>query len=205
MKISYAITVCNEAQEFRRLLNFLVPNIREEDEIVVLQDTSKASKEVNRVFIDFADYIENRMTCIFPGNFADWKNMLNDHCHGDFIFQLDADEFMDPETIGEIPVILEMNPEVDLYWIPRVNTVEGLTEEDIQKWHWRVNEQGWVNWPDYQGRIYRNSPGIRWEGKVHEKIVGAKLYAYLPDTIHLYHPKTIDKQRQQNSLYERMQ
>ena len=70
MKISYAITVCTEAQEFRRLLNFLVPLIREEDEIVVLQDVSKHSDEVDKVFLDFADHIEIRATGKFEEDFA---------------------------------------------------------------------------------------------------------------------------------------
>jgi hypothetical protein len=31
-----------------------------------------------------------------------------------------------------------MNPEVDLYYVQRWNTVQGLTKEHIQKWGWRI-------------------------------------------------------------------
>jgi hypothetical protein len=61
-----------------------------------------------------------------------------------------------------------------------------------------------VNWPDYQSRIYRNSPEIKWENKVHEKIVGFKQYTTLPavDELALIHPKTIERQERQNAYYD---
>jgi hypothetical protein len=102
-----------------------------------------------------------------------------------------------------IPEIIEANPEVDLYYVPRINTVDGLTQEHIQKWGWRV-ENGRINYPDYQSRLYRNNSSIRWEGKVHEQIKGFKHYTLLPqiDELSLWHHKTIDKQEKQNNYYE---
>jgi hypothetical protein len=38
MKISYAVTVCNELEEIKRLIAFLQEHKREQDEIVVLMD-----------------------------------------------------------------------------------------------------------------------------------------------------------------------
>ena len=38
MKISYAITVCNEFIEIQTLVNFLLKHKRQEDEIVILYD-----------------------------------------------------------------------------------------------------------------------------------------------------------------------
>jgi glycosyltransferase involved in cell wall biosynthesis len=129
--------------------------------------------------------------------------LLTSHCTGDFIFQIDADEYLPEEFIDLLHQILEANPEVDLYYVPRINTVSGLTEEHIQKWGWRV-QNGRVNYPDYQGRIYRNSSEIKWENKVHEKIVGFKQYTALPevDALSLIHPKTIERQERQNAYYE---
>ena len=139
----------------------------------------------------------------FEGHFADWKNLLTANCTGDFIFQIDADEYLPEEFIHLLHQILQANPEVDLYYVPRINTVSGLTEEHIQKWGWRV-QNGRVNWPDYQSRIYRNSPEIKWENKVHEKIVGFKHYTTLPavDELALIHPKTIERQEKQNAYYD---
>jgi hypothetical protein len=87
--------------------------------------------------------------------------------------------------------------------IPRVNIVNGLTEEDTRRWGWRVNEKGWVMFPDYQTRLYRNTEEIKWEGKVHERIIGYKTQAPLPDEEEwcLYHIKEIERQRKQNDYY----
>ena len=206
MKISYAITVCDELEELKRLVDLLTRNKRKEDEIVILFDQVKGTQEVI-TYLDTIREIKGIKGCLvsdrFEGHFADWKNLLTSNCTGDFIFQIDADEYLPEEFIDLLHQILEANPEVDLYYVPRINTVSGLTEEHIQKWGWRV-QNGRVNWPDYQSRIYRNSPEIKWENKVHEKIVGFKHYTTLPavDELALIHPKTIERQEKQNAYYE---
>ena len=202
MKVSYAITVCDELEEIKRLVEFLTSNKHKEDEIVILFDQSKGTQEV----ITYLDTIKSEGCLVsnrFEGHFADWKNLLTSHCTGDFIFQIDADEHLPEEFIDLLHQILEANPEVDLYYVPRINTVSGLTEEHIQKWGWRV-QNGRVNWPDYQTRIYRNNSGIKWKNKVHEHIDGYKQYTVLPavDELALIHPKTIERQEKQNSYYE---
>jgi glycosyltransferase involved in cell wall biosynthesis len=206
MKISYAITVCNEFAEIQRLLNQLLQHKKPQDEIVVLVDISK--NEPSSYLLNYLREFNFKNTIkleegYFNGHFANWKNKLNSLCSGDFIFQIDADEYFPNEFIDLIHQILESNPEVDLYFVPRINTVSGLTEEHIQKWGWKV-ENGRVNYPDYQGRIYRNSSEIKWENKVHEKIVGFKQYTALPevDALSLIHPKTIERQERQNAYYE---
>lgn len=206
MKVSYAITVCDELEELKRLVDFLTSNKHKQDEIVILFDQVKGTQEV-LTYLDTIKGIKGIKGCLvsnrFKGHFADWKNLLTANCTGDFIFQIDADEHLPEEFIDLLHQILEANPEVDLYYVPRINTVSGLTEEHIQKWGWRV-QNGRVNWPDYQSRIYRNSPEIKWENKVHEKIVGFKQYTTLPavDELALIHPKTIEKQEKQNAYYE---
>lgn len=202
MKISYAITVCTEAQEFKTLLDALVAQIREEDELVILQDVSKGEvEEVSKTIRECSRKLVWKQA-EFGGNFASWKNLLNSFCSGDFIFQLDADEIPAEALISNLPAILEANPTVDIIWVPRANTVDGITAEDIRRWHWRVNEQGYINWPDLQGRIYRNSSDLKWEGAVHERIAGFQKYSFLPEMMLLYHRKGIEKQREQNNYYD---
>jgi hypothetical protein len=140
----------------------------------------------------------------FEGHFSDWKNKLASYCSGNYIFQIDADEIPHIDLVKLLPLMLEQNPEVDMFLVPRVNTVEGLTPEHIAKWGWNVNEKGWVNFPDYQTRIYKKSPEIKWEGKVHERITGTKTFSPLPaeEVWCLYHPKNIEKQEKQNNYYE---
>ena len=203
MKISYAITVCNELEEVKRLVNFLLSNKREEDEIVILYDTNGSIEVYD--YVDNVDEIEDVFVIkdSFTGHFADWKNKLTSYCKGDYIFQIDADELPNEELINGLPYILEINQEVDVFRVPRVNTVEGLTPQHIQKWGWNVNDKGWVNWPDYQWRIYRNTPQIKWKNKVHEVLEGYKTMTLLPlqEEFALYHPKTIDRQEKQNNYY----
>ena len=204
MKISYAITVCDELEEVKRLLDLLLIKKREQDEIVVLLDKSKASIRLENVLRNYAQDSKIAFAADhFQGHFADWKNKLNDLCTGDFIFQVDADEYPHEDLIQTLPEILEANPSVEVYVVPRVNTVEGVTPEHITKWGWHVNENGWVNFPDYQWRIYKKSPYIRWKNKVHEVIEGYKIMAQIPayESLALYHPKTIERQVKQNNYY----
>jgi len=202
MKISYAITVCNELKEIKRLVDFLLSNKRKEDEIVILFDQSKGTQEA----ITYLDTIKTEGCLVsnrFEGHFAKWKNLLTTHCTGDYIFQIDADELPHINLIQNLPSLLEANPTVDMLRVPRVNTVEGLTEKHIKKWGWNVNEKGWVNWADGQMRIYRNIPSIKWVNKVHEVLEGYKTHGMLPleEEWALYHPKTIEKQEKQNNYY----
>jgi glycosyltransferase involved in cell wall biosynthesis len=129
---------------------------------------------------------------------------LTSLCNGDYIFQIDADELPNENLIAVLPDVLEENEEIDVFLIPRVNTVEGLTPEHITKWGWRVNDAGWVNWPDMQWRLWKNKPEIKWVNKVHERLDGFKTYTAMPDVEYfaLYHPKTIQKQEKQNSYYD---
>jgi len=200
MKVSYAVTVCNELTEVQRLLNHLFEYKKPQDEIVVLYDNN-GTKEV----FDYLQSVEGIKLVWdnFDGHFADWKNKLNLLCTGDFIFQIDADEYLPEGFIDLLHQILESNPEVDLYYVPRINTVSGLTQEHIQKWGWRV-QNGRVNWPDYQTRIYRNNSEVKWRNKIHEVIEGYRQFTVLPavDELALIHPKTIEKQEKQNSYYE---
>ena len=46
MKISYAITVCNELVEITNLINFLHPRIKSEDEILIQYDSDSVSSQV---------------------------------------------------------------------------------------------------------------------------------------------------------------
>lgn len=205
MKLSYAVTVCDEFIEIQRLLNQLINQKHPQDEIVVLVDLNK-----NTPTSELLGYLHklsssNHITLLedrFNNHFADWKNQLTQACTGDFIFQIDADEYLPDEFIDLIHEVLEANPEVDLYYVPRINTVSGLTEEHIQKWGWRV-QNGRVNYPDYQTRIYRNNQVVKWRNKVHEVIEGHRQFTVLPtvDELSILHPKTIERQEKQNNYY----
>ena len=200
MKISYAIPVCNEHIELEKLLSFLLKHIDENDEIIVQCDKGNTTDKVYQVLQ------HPRFKVIeFPlkGDFSSFKNNLKEHCTGHWIFQIDADELPHESLITNLKSLLELNPTTELLLVPRVNTVDGLTQEHINKWRWNVNENGWVNWPDYQTRIIQNSPKIQWASKVHEVIVGFSTKGALPmeEEWCLYHPKNITRQEAQNNFY----
>ena len=208
MKISYGITVHNEAEELNRLLEILIHKTDAEDEIVICDDYSdEKTQEVITSWVQQYGHEDMKTIKVYQrklnGDFAAQKNSVIENSSGDYVFHFDADEYPHEVLLSQIKQIIEMN-EVDLIWVPRVNTVDGLTEEWIQKWGWRVSEKDWVNYPDYQARVFRKADGIRWTGKVHEIIQGGKTYAHLPphEELSLYHPKTIEKQIKQNEFYE---
>ena len=206
MTISYAITACNEHAELEQLLDKINSFISSEDEVVVQLDTTatQAVKTVADKYNVGALYQYHRITYSLNNDFAAFKNNLKDHCTKDYIFFIDADEGLAEGLIADLKQILTDNPEADCYAVPRINTVEGLTEEHIRRWGWHVSEVGWINYPDYQTRICKNEKSIVWLGKVHERLVGWKAGAHLPaeyPDYALLHHKTIERQEKQNNFY----
>tara|TARA_R110000803_G_scaffold37800_2_gene81607 strand:- start:1637 stop:2260 length:624 start_codon:yes stop_codon:yes gene_type:complete len=204
MKISYAITVCNEFEEIQKLIPFLLENKRYEDDIVILYDINNGHEGIEQ-FLS-AKSINGEFAWIpgeFKGHFADWKNQLTSYCSGDWIFQIDADEIPHRDLIIHLPEIILSNPENEVIRVPRVNTVYGLTEEHTRQWGWKINKDGWVNWPDFQWRIWKNHPKIKWVNKVHEVLEGYETWSNLheDERFSLYHPKDIEKQIKQNNYY----
>lgn len=208
MQISYGVTVSNEIVEIQNLIERLSTNKRVEDEIVIQFDSSTATIPVVEYLNECVINAKIQKLVSFPlnGDFGQFKQHLNQNCSGDWIFQLDADEDLDSTLIQNLHTILEENPEIDMFWLPRINIVNGVTPDDIQKWGWNISEQGWVNYPDVQGRLYRNKQSIFWAGKVHEKIQGYESYSIFPpeELYSIKHIKDIDRQRKQNDFYEQL-
>ena len=204
MKISYAVLTHNEGEYIEQILKFLSDNKGLDDEIVVVDDYS--SDPLSKGILE--EYQDMGLIKLFKrelnNDFAKQKNYLTSLCTGDYIFQIDADELPSTFLMHNLSTILESNPGLEVYLVPRINTVEGLTPEHIAKWNWNVNEQGWINFPDYQWRIYKNDPKIKWINKVHEKLEGFSTYnGFPPDAEYcLRHFKTIDRQEKQNEFYD---
>ena len=203
MKISYAITVCNELIEIQRLISFLVENKREEDEIVVQQDNTKLDGNVY-TYLTSQKIKDNIKFIQIPLNndFASFKNNLTENCTGDYIYQIDADEMVNEYVLRLLPQVLEQN-DVDVLMVSRINTVEGITQEHIDRWGWKATDQGWINFPDPQFRVYRNNGKIKWKNKVHEILEGYETISHLPTEEEwcLIHEKTIKRQETQNEFY----
>ena len=204
MTISYAILTHNEGEYIETLLSFLTKYKRNEDEIVIVDDFSD-DELTKSILAKYKDQITLQYR-VFDGD-ATQKNYLNSLCTKDYILQLDADELVSLDFLNMLPNLLELNDSVDLFIMPRINTVEGLTPEWANRWGWRVNEKGWVNFPDWQMRLYRNCDWVKWKGLLHSKIVVYKTYNNLPENelFCILHPKQLDRQIEQNNLYDKIE
>jgi hypothetical protein len=210
IKISYGLTVCNEHLELHKLLDYLDSLINFDDEIIVVYDKNRVTENVLFVLKNFS-LKRTRGYMFYPfdfkQNFLENKNFMNSKCTGDYIFQIDADEIPEEFLVRNLKTVLQSNP-VDLLITPRKNLVPGLTQEHIQRWGWRITEQGWVNWPDAQKRIYKNTPDIEWSGhQIHGMVEGYKTFATLPfeEEWSIIHNKTIERQEQQNDRYDQIE
>lgn len=213
MKLTYLVSVHNETETLQRLLDPLFEKIRgTTDSIVILDDNSTNEETI--------DYIMRFFDCPNVGwvkhslnnDYGAHKNFGNTKCLGDWIFQIDGDERPHPNLLDNVKDLIESNPSVELIYVPRVNDFRGVTPELAAPWGWRLTpcpeyeNRPIVNWPDYQGRIYKNDPTrIRWDRKLHEKIEGHKEYSFLPAEVEwsLYHDKTIETQLETNRRYNK--
>jgi hypothetical protein len=207
--ISYTISVYNEIQEISSLLAQLTKIISKEDEIVVVQtyrDQSEVNtelfKQIKNVIISYANTYQ---TFHFQQKFADLKNYVNSLATKTYIINLDADEMVTEQTLSLWKNAIQ-SQKADLYYVPRINIVDSYTLQDMQKYHWNVNSNGWINWPDYQPRIFINNNNLKWAGDVHETMTGAQQAIVLPanPSWAMIHYKHILRQREQNSLYEQI-
>jgi len=208
--VSYAITVCHELLELTSLLDNLIEKIdSSSDEIVILVDSENSTEEIKNKVRDYEKQFSNVIKSFshsLSGNFAKHKNFLNSKCTKEYIFQIDADEFPNCVLLNNLQYILSQNTDIELYYVPRINIVKGITDEHIKKWSWKLNNYGWVNFPDYQPRIYKNKKEVKWRGKVHERIIGVMNYSVLPAMAEysLYHKKVIERQVEQNKMYDKI-
>lgn len=213
MKISYLITCHNETKELLDLIEKFKSHIHNNapnDEVVILDDFS-TNEDTKKILYTANTYGFTVVQHALNKNFAEHKNHGSKRCVGDYIVQLDADEYLWPSFLENMRELLESNPTVELYRVPRVNIVRGATPQDAAMWGWdlsRLPEFGEVpivNWShgDYQSRIYKNSLKIQWHKPLHETIVGAEFVSQLPREVEwsIIHDKTIERQKAQNTFY----
>jgi hypothetical protein len=205
MKLSYAICACTEDRELASLLNFLLKVKDAEDEIVVLLDKDRTTPHVRRVLAEFGTSVVHHER-VFDGNFSTHRNYHNSLCTGDFIFVIDADEMPTEVLIKNIKNIIHDNKNCEMVALPRVNICPGYTEEWLKKGTFTINDMGWINWPDWQGRIFKNAPHIKWSKNLHERVEGYKGGLQLIDNpkVALWHIKSVEKQDYQGAFYDNL-
>jgi hypothetical protein len=203
--ISYGITVNDEAKELKNLLDILLPLIDKNDEVIVLQDITHKNKEVTELLAGYHNIV--KLEARLDGDFATFKNRLIEKANGQYLFQIDADEYPTEHFIKTLKPYLKKEKSVEVFYVPRINTVEGITKEYVQQMGWKMNNEGYINFPDYQARIIRNNKKIVWKNKVHEVLHGNKNFTEIPAKyeLSLVHKKNFEKQKKQNNFYETLE
>jgi len=204
MKVSYQVLCKNEGSSLKDLLTFLTENKKETDEINVCRDslgTNPQTLEIINKFKDQINYFEREITHTIHNQ----KNWLAEQASGDYLFYLDADELLHKPFIQNLHSILESNPDNDIYFLPRINIVEGVTPEYVKQRGWVVNEKGWINFPDAQDRLFKHNKGIRYHEIPHGRLdhKGAK-YGVLPfeEVYSIIHIKSFEKQTSDNEWHD---
>ena len=203
MTLTYGITVCDELDEFKRLLSNIKRQMSTQDEILVICDNSKGfESKLNQIMNEICVGIDTKfVSTTLNNNFADFKNNLVKFATKDYILQIDADEIMCSNFVPNLKQVLELNPEIDCYTIARENYVTDITDDYLNEQGWYKDEKYRINYPDRQYRLFKNNGKIFWKNKVHEVLYGWRIVANLPDAMSLMHTKTFMKQKLQNIFY----
>ena len=203
MFLSYLVTCHNETSSLDKLLSKLVQNKKNNHEIVLLDDYSDnpESLEIIQKYKEKTSFHQHKL----DRNYGAHKNYGIEQCKGTWIFQLDGDEYPTDLLLENIDMVLESNADNEVLWLPRLNYFVGVTELDVKTWGWNYQD-GMINFPDYQSRVYRNLSHIRYQRRLHEKVEGFKTYTFVPPQkdYAIVHEKTIEKQRQTNLNYNKM-
>lgn len=145
VRITYAITVCNEHDELKLLLYKLKSYVRDEDQILIQPDASNMTDDVLNVIKQFINDIEGTQFTFsycpikLDGDFGAFKNAISEAAVGDWIFQIDADEYPSEKLLSVLPDILNDASDTDVILVPRINTVSGITQTHIDMWNWNVS------------------------------------------------------------------
>jgi hypothetical protein len=165
-----------------------------EDNVIVVVDSLHTTDKVARVIDHFKDLIT-----VYERPFDTFIKNAQFHIEkatGDYVFSIDADEMPQEALIRNFKKVLT-DTGADVVWIPRINIHPGGTQEFFQEYKFHVNENSWINWPDYQGRLFKKNNKITWGyDEIHPKLVGSEKSVQLQANpqIALWHIKSIEKQ-----------
>lgn len=122
----------------------------------------------------------------FNGHFGDQKNRAIEMAKTDWILLLDPDEILSDGAIKALPSLINQD-EFDCYFIPRKNTIDGVTDLS--------------HGDDHQARLFRSY--CRYVRPVHEELVGFKksLNMEFDSGIYIEHKKYIKRHNERNGNY----
>ena len=121
------------------------------------------------------------------------KNYALDNTNNEWRLLIDADEQYQHLFWNQLPwyICFAENKGIDCFKVPRINTVDDLTEHYVQQRGWQLNAFNWVNYPDFQQRLYKKN--CRYSGRTHERIVGFEKDFMLLG-VNILHHKSLSRQ-----------
>jgi glycosyltransferase involved in cell wall biosynthesis len=145
MKISIAICAKNETEYLRNFLpnlfRWIASDKTVEYEVICIIDDN-SDMEIRAILESYS--ITKTNVFIYEhslnNDFASHKNFMNSRCTGDWILNLDGDECIEEDFFINLSMMIDANPDVEAYWIPRVNTVHGITLKHVAKWNWLISK-----------------------------------------------------------------
>lgn len=141
MNISYLITCSNEKQSLRNLLGLIGKNyVDPEDEMVVVLDSDcKDNQKTKHILDTHYGYENGYLTHSLNNNYSEHKNWGAKQCKNEWVFQIDGDELPTDNLLINLKTIIEANPDIEAFWIPRINDFRGVTPEHAKRWGWRLS------------------------------------------------------------------
>jgi len=202
-RISIALMTHNEHRELGWLMAQLARHRDGFDEIVVVDDRSdpafQALLERLRETLPITVYRR-----ALDRNFAAQRSFLFARCRGEVIFWLDPDELPARLLLESLRGLADRlcRERLDAVSVPRANLVRDAAHEAPPADLAAAMTSETVVW-ERQPRIVRRRDGIRWTGRVHERLLGLERGLALPagPDYALLHAKTRARQEAQNRFY----
>ncbi|MBD2492725.1 methyltransferase domain-containing protein [Nostoc sp. FACHB-280] len=115
----------------------------------------------------------------WQGDFALQRNISLSYVTSDWVFVLDADEFIDKVTLDFLQYIkTTSSKETDNFWLPR-------------KWITPFSLKHYISssphYPDWQGRLFKYSNSVTYKGRIHELPQGFNAPAKGLHHLSIYH------------------
>jgi len=175
--ISGCLICYNEEKVIRRALESLSKVVDE----IVLYDSFSTDKTLD---------IAKEFGCtIYQHEFDNHRNQKNraiEKCTKDWIFLIDADEYLEQKLIDNVESLTNNTEMIDAFTFPRKNYIDN---------------DGPQGFPDFQTRLFRNY--VRHFGHpFHHRADGnSKRNTVVMDKGCIMHKKTLQRQEHQNRLY----
>jgi glycosyltransferase involved in cell wall biosynthesis len=147
-----SLALCMMVKNEQQYLPYCLASIHKFCNEIIVVDTGSTDKTVE-IAEAFGAYV---IHAPWKNDFALIRNIAQSPATSDWIIWLDGDEVLSDSGIKKIKQQLLNDNTADFFLCPRVNF-----------WH---SLKAAFCYPDSQYKIYRNNIGLKWRGKIHEKI-----------------------------------